>query len=388
MGRTLSILAFLTVLFGVLTPGLLHAETLSGGGFVINGGVTSLSGTTALTGGTFVVGGIVTPIGGISSGGVFQVNPPLGSSVAAAAAASVSAVPQGGVIPSLFGTIITPGSAQITSLFITPDTHSVVISFETDIPGDAQIFFGAPGFLSLQTERQPSSSSHVFILQGLTAESLFDFSISVTARGITSSTAPIRFSTLGATVERAIREGISAQAIPGRGGGAAPAALVTAGGGSGRGGAVASGSVIVTGVVQDPSGRLISGARIDVFKVSPDGRKEVIVDELFNRVTTNLYGVYLFQVEPGLYRLVVEKAGYQQGRSSPIDTDALRFINTNIILVPRAAPGAPAAEETAPAEEPDRVGFLTTPILLGLLILLILLLFIARRVIHSFQARS
>ena len=323
----------LTLLLGIIflavCPGLVRADTLSGGTFVVNGGVSSISGSTALTGGSFIVNGIVAPIGGSSSGGTFQSNPPLGLGTGSGSGGSSSSGGGGNGSPFIFGSNGGPGAPQFLSITITPGVTRALVSFTTDIASEAQISFGSLGFPLQSTARDPSSTSHLFVLEGLRPESLYSLTISVFSGNTTNVSAPLQFSTLGTIVETTITKR-TPQATPSGSGAAAVGTAGTQASGASAGTAAAGGKpVLFTGVVQDPAGHFLAGVEVRVSTVSSSG-EEVPVYDLLGKIVTDDKGTFSFTAPPGANYVIEASLDLQFW--TPVQTNALPSTGLDVSL--------------------------------------------------------
>ena len=364
-------IAFAFVLL-ISLPFFANAEVISGGTFSIVGGVTPISGDASLTGGSFVVNGIVAPLG---AGGRFVIPP---------TTAAATAALQGGGVPSLFGVTSGAGAPQISSLFVVPTASGAIVSFDTNLPTSAKILFGAPGILSQSTTQQGPSTHHIFVITGLAPDSLFSLSAVVTSGGVTNSTVPVNFATLGISVVKAITAAFPAKNIPRAVSAPTPVQQPVGVKANSKGNVATSTLVTYTGVVQDFSGKFVQDALVTVYAASSETDSGTPVS-FTSFIRTDANGRYIFEVPRGSYRLRVEKIGFQTASSSLIPGDA-SLVTINVVLMPTGSfSSAPASASTTTATTTKEFFISYQWILffgaLGVLILSLLLLLV-RRIMH------
>ncbi len=169
--RTQAPIVFLALCLVFSIAAQSQADTLTGGGYTIDGGPTAISSATNQTGGTYSAATTATPAGGYVSGGTLSsggTSPVIGFTTTSVSSTGGS----GGA-----GGVFTPTPVIIESIITTPTDTGATVTVTFSSPVDAHLLYSA-GDTTHVSEVSPSARVHTFTLHNLTKATTYPFSFS------------------------------------------------------------------------------------------------------------------------------------------------------------------------------------------------------------------
>jgi 5-hydroxyisourate hydrolase-like protein (transthyretin family) len=264
--RTHTAVSFVSFCLIFCIASSVHADSLTGGAYTIDGGPTAISSSTNQSGGTYSAATTATPAGGYVSGGTFSgggTSPVIGFTAASGGSPASGAGGAGG--------IFTPTPVVIESVVTTPTEVGATVTVTFSTPVDARLLYTA-GDTTHISEASPSARVHTFTLHNLTKGTTYPFSFSArsTASAIIGTTVSFGGFSFATHTKKNTK------------------------------------TSVMQGQIFDDAGKPLNGANVQALRVAPESDAAALT------TTTDEQGRYAFAITSGgTYALNYDAAGYR-----------------------------------------------------------------------------